>query len=74
MLFGWIAQSGRPLAGVVVLSSFGIDKVLPLILAGTFTASVPKLLPLRFFGRWVPLISSLVLLTTGVVTLMARWS
>ena len=74
VLLGWIAQSGRPLAGVVLLSSFGIGQVFPLLLAGTFAASVPKLLALRSFGRWVPPISGVVLLTTGVVTLLARWS
>ena len=74
VLLGWIAQSGRPLAGVVLLSSFGIGQVLPLLLAGTFAASVPKLLALRSVGQWVPPISGVVLLTSGVVTLLARWT
>ena len=74
VLLGWIAQSGRPLAGVVLLSSFGIGQVMPLLLAGTFAASVPKLLALRSVGQWVPPISGVVLLTSGVVTLLARWS
>ena len=42
VLLGWIAQSGRPLVGVVLLSCFGIGQVLPLLLAGTFAASVPQ--------------------------------
>ena len=50
------------------------EPVLPLLLAGTFAASVPKLLALRSFGRWVPPISGVVLLTSGVLTLLARWA
>ena len=73
VLLGWIAQSGRPLVGMVLLSCFGIGQVLPLLLAGTFAASVPKLLALRSIGRWVPPISGVVLLTTGILTLLARW-
>ncbi|AII48513.1 cytochrome C biogenesis protein [Synechococcus sp. KORDI-52] len=74
VLLGWIAQSGRPLVGVALLSSFGIGQVLPLLLAGTFAATIPKLLALRGISRWVPPASGLVLLTTGLLTLLARWS
>ena len=74
VLLGWIAQSGRPLAGVALLSSFGIGQVLPLLLAGTFAAAIPKLLALRGISRWVPPASGVVLLTTGLLTLLARWS
>ena len=74
VLLGWIAQSGRPLVGMVLLTSFGIGQVLPLLMAGTFAASVPKLLSLRPIGRWVPPISGVVLLASGMLTLLARWS
>ena len=74
VLLGWIAQSGRPLVGIVLLSSFGFGQVLPLLLAGSFAASVPKLLALRPIGRWVPPVSGVVLLATGLVTLLARWT
>jgi cytochrome c-type biogenesis protein len=60
--------------GVALLTSFGIGQVLPLLVAGTFAASVPNLLKLRPIGRWVPPISGVVLLTTGLLTLLARWS
>ena len=59
---------------ILLLSSFGIGQVLPLLLAGTFAASVPKLLAMRSVGQWVPPISGVVLLTSGVVTLLARWT
>ena len=73
VLLGWIAQSGRPLVGVALLTSFGIGQVLPLLIAGTFAARVPTLLKLRPIGRWVPPISGVVLLPTGLLPLLARW-
>ena len=73
VLLGWIAQSGRPLVGMALLTSFGIGQVVPLLIAGTFAATVPKLLALRSLGRWVPPISGVVLLSTGLLTLIARW-
>ena len=74
VLLGWIAQSGRPLVGMALLTSFGIGQVLPLLLAGLFAASVPRLLSLRAVGRWVPPISGVILLASGLLTLLARWS
>ena len=73
VLLGWIAQSGRPLVGMALLTSFGIGQVVPLLIAGTFAAAIPKLLALRSVGRWVPPISGVVLLATGLLTLIARW-
>ena len=72
VLLGWIAQSGRPLVGMALLTSFGIGQVVSLLIAGTFAAAVPKLLALRSVGRWVPPISGVVLLSTGLLTLIAR--
>ena len=56
---------------VVLLSSLGLGQVLPLLLAGTFAAAVSKPLALRPIGRWVP---DQVVVTTGVLTLLVRWS
>ena len=72
VLLGWIAQSGRPIVGMTMLTSFGIGQVVPLLIAGTFAATVPKLLALRSVGRWVPPMSGVVLLSTGLLTLIAR--
>lgn len=74
VLLGWIATSGQPLVGILLLTSFGIGQVLPLLIAGSAAASVPKLLALRPIGRWVPPISGVVLICTGMLTLLARWT
>jgi cytochrome c-type biogenesis protein len=72
VLLAWMAQNGRPLVGMVLLTCFGAGQVLPLLLAGTAAASVPRLLQLRQIGSWVPPLSGVVLLTTGALTLLAQ--
>jgi len=73
VLLGWIAQSGTPLIGILLLTFFGFGQVLPLFVAGTAAASVPSLLALRPIGRIIPPVSGTILLTTGLLTLMSRW-
>lgn len=74
VLLGWMAQHGRPLVGMVLLTCFGAGQVVPLLLAGTAAACLPSLLRLRAMGQWVPPISGVVLVATAVVTLVANWS
>lgn len=74
VLLGWMAQTGQPLAGMLLLTCFGAGQVLPLLLAGTAAASLPSLLRLRQVGQWVPPISGAVLVGTGLLTLVANWS
>ncbi|WP_216901409.1 cytochrome c biogenesis CcdA family protein [Synechococcus sp. CCY 9618] len=71
VLLAWMAQSGQPLVGMVLLTSFGAGQVLPLLLAGTMAASLPSLLALRRLGQWVPPISGVVLLASGGITLLS---
>jgi cytochrome c-type biogenesis protein len=72
VLLTWMAQNGRPLAGLLLLTAFGAGQVVPLLLAGTAAASLPTLLQLRRFGQWIPPISGVVLITTGALTLVAQ--
>jgi cytochrome c-type biogenesis protein len=72
VLLAWMAQNGRPLEGMVLLTCFGAGQVLPLLLAGTAAASLPDLLRLRRLGQWIPPISGVVLLTTGGLALLAQ--
>jgi cytochrome c-type biogenesis protein len=67
-----MAQNGRPLVGMVLLTAFGAGQVLPLLVAGTAAAALPGLLRLRRLGQWVPPLSGVVLLTTGALTLLAQ--
>lgn len=72
VLLTWMAQSGRPLTGMLLLTAFGAGQVVPLLVAGTAAASLPTLLGLRRIGQWIPPISGVVLLTTGALTLLAQ--
>ena len=72
VLLAWIAETGRPLLGMALLACFASRQVLPLLLAGTLAASLPKLLALRSVSRWVPPISGAVLVALGGLSLLAR--
>jgi cytochrome c-type biogenesis protein len=74
VLLAWIAQAGSPLAGAALLTAFAAGQLMPLLLAGTAAAWLPRLLALRAVGQWVPPLSGAVLLLTGSLTLLARWS
>ncbi len=73
VLISWVAQSGRPLTGVLLLACFGAGQVLPLFIAGTAAATIPNLLALRAVGHWIPTLSGAILLSTGLLSLLARW-
>ena len=73
ILLAWIAQSGSPILGILLLACFGIGQVLPLMIAGFAAASVPSFLALRPIARWIPAFSGLILLSTGLLSLVSRW-
>ena len=72
VLLAWISQSGKPLVGMVLLGCFGAGQVLPLLLAGSLAASIPKLLALRAVSQWIPPISGAVLVAIGGLSLVSR--
>jgi len=73
VLLAWVAKEGNPISGTIFLASFAIGQIVPLFIAGTFAASVPKLLSLRPIGKWVPPISGVILLTVGLLSLLSTW-
>ncbi len=73
VLLAWVAKEGDPISGTIFLASFAIGQIVPLFIAGTFAASVPKLLSLRPIGKWVPPISGVILLTVGLLSLFSLW-
>ena len=73
VLLAWVAKQGNPLSGTIFLGSFAIGQIVPLFIAGTFAASIPKLLSLRPIGKWVPPISGVILLTIGLMSLLSIW-
>jgi len=73
VLLAWVAKQGNPISGTIFLGSFAIGQIVPLFIAGTFAASIPKLLSLRPIGKWVPPISGMILLTVGLISLISIW-
>ena len=73
VLLAWIIKQGNPLSGTIFLASFAIGQIVPLFIAGTFAASIPRLLSLRPIGKWVPPISGVILLTVGLLSLLSIW-
>ena len=74
VLLAWVAETSNPLTGVLLLAAFGLGQVIPLIIAGTAAANIPKLLALRPISSWIPPISGVILLTVGLLTLLSRWT
>lgn len=71
-LLAWISTTKDPLLGSVLLLSYTAGYVAPLILAGTFTASIKKLLELRRWSGWITPASGALLVGFGVFSLLFR--
>ncbi len=71
-LLAWIANSKNLILGGVLLLSYTLGYVAPLILAGTFTGTIKKLLELRQWSGWINSMSGILLIGFGVFSLLSR--
>lgn len=71
-LLGWVAKQQDLFMGGVLLLSYTLGYVAPLILAGTFTASIKKILELRRWSGWINPVSGVLLVAFGVFSLLSR--
>lgn len=71
-LLAWVSATQDPILGSVLLLAYTAGYVTPLILAGTFTASIKKLLELRRWSGWITPASGALLVGFGVFTLLVR--
>lgn len=71
-LLAWVSTTQDPVLGSVLLLSYTAGYVAPLILAGTFTASIKKLLELRRWSGWITPMSGILLVGFGVFSLLFR--
>lgn len=71
-LLAWVAKTQDLVLGAVLLLSYTAGYVAPLILAGTFTASIKKLLELRRWSGWITPLSGVLLVGFGVFSLLSR--
>ncbi|WP_017299914.1 cytochrome c biogenesis protein CcdA [Nodosilinea nodulosa] len=71
-LLAWISATKDPVLGAALLLAYAVGYVTPLVLAGTFTASLKRLLDLRQWSSWVTPASGALLLGFGVFSLLSR--
>jgi cytochrome c-type biogenesis protein len=71
-LLGWVANTQDLILGAILLVSYTAGYVAPLILAGTFTASIKKILELRRWSGWINPVSGVLLIGFGVFSLLSR--
>lgn len=71
-LLAWISTTKDPIVGSLLLLAYAAGYVAPLIVAGTFTASIKKILELRRWSGWITPASGALLVGFGVFTLLFR--
>lgn len=71
-LLAWVVNTQDLVLGAVLLLSYTAGYVAPLIIAGTFTASIKKLLELRRWSGWINPVSGALLIGFGVFSLLSR--
>lgn len=71
-LLAWVASTRNLGLGAVLLLAYTAGYVSPLILAGTFTATLKKLLGLRQWSAWITPASGFLLIGFGVFSLLGR--
>ncbi|WP_424409563.1 cytochrome c biogenesis protein CcdA [Microcoleus sp.] len=71
-LLAWVSKTGDTVLGGVLLLFYAAGYVAPLIVAGTFTASIKKLLELRRWSSWITPVSGVLLVGFGVFSLVSR--
>jgi cytochrome c-type biogenesis protein len=71
-LLAWISSTKDPILGSIMLLAYTVGYVAPLVLAGTFTATVKKLLELRRWSGWITPASGVLLIGFGLFSLLSR--
>lgn len=71
-LLAWVAATGDPVVGAGLLLAYTSGFVAPLILAGTFTATIKRLLELRRWSGWITPASGVLLVGFGIFSLLLR--
>jgi cytochrome c-type biogenesis protein len=71
-LLAWVSTTEDIILGGVLLLAYAVGYVAPLVLAGTFTATLKKLLELRKWSSWITPTSGVLLVGFGVFSLLFR--
>lgn len=71
-LLAWVANTQDLIVGAGLLISYTLGYVTPLIIAGTFTATIKQLLEMRHWSSWINPVSGALLLSFGIFSLASR--
>lgn len=71
-LLGWVSVSGNPAIGSALLLAYALGLVSPLVLVGTFTGSIKKVLSVRRWSRWLTYGSGVLLVGFGTLSILTR--
>jgi len=71
-LLAWISTTEDPLLGSGLLLTYTVGYAAPLVLAGTFTATIKQMLEMRRWSGWITPTSGVLLLGFGVFSLLSR--
>lgn len=71
-LLAWVATTQKLLVGAGLLLAYTTGYVVPLILVGTFSGALQKLLALRQWSSWITTLSGVLLIAFGVIALGTR--
>lgn len=71
-LLAWVASTQDLVLGGSLLLAYAVGYVAPLVIAGTFTASIKKLIELRRWSGWINPVSGILLLCFGLFSLITR--
>ena len=73
-LLAWISTTGDPVLGGALLLAYTVGYVTPLVIAGSFTATLKKLLAIRRWSGWITPASGILLVGFGVFSLLLRFT
>jgi cytochrome c-type biogenesis protein len=71
-LLAWVATTQDLILGGSFLLAYAVGYVAPLVLAGSFTASIKKILELRRWSSWINPASGILLIGFGLFSLIGR--
>jgi cytochrome c-type biogenesis protein len=72
-LLAWISSTQNPALGAGLLLAYTSGYVLPIIVVGTFTATLKQFLLIRRWSGWINPVSGVLLVGFGVFSLMTRF-
>ena len=71
-ILAWVASTQDLILGGSLLLAYAVGYVAPLVIAGTFTASIKKIIELRRWSGWINPVSGILLLCFGLFSLITR--